>query len=207
MVKRAILEYGYRHIDTAKIYANEEQIGEALEEVIAAGVPRSELYITTKLWHDDYHDVEAACRESLRKLRLEYVDLYLVHWVRPVMDWNDDNWKITSPPQHQIWSKMEALVDAGLCKSIGVSNCVMPMLGDLIAGCRIKPVVNQVEIHPYFQQERVNVFHQKWGIYLQAYAAIGSGHWQTRPDEFMSLNPLTEPVITEIAAAKGKTPA
>ena len=110
MVKRAILEYGYRHIDTAKIYANEEQIGEALEEVIAAGVPRSELYITTKLWHDDYHDVEAACRESLRKLRLDYVDLYLVHWVRPVMDWNDDNWKITSPPQLQIWSKMEALV-------------------------------------------------------------------------------------------------
>ena len=142
MVKKAILEYGYRHIDTAKIYANEEQIGEAIAECIAAGVPREELYITTKLWHDDYHDVEAAARESLRKLKLEYMDLYLVHWVRPCMNWDSPNWDITSPPQHVIWSKMESLVDAGLTKSIGVSNCVMPMLADLLAGCRIKPVVN-----------------------------------------------------------------
>ena len=142
MVKTAILQYGYRHIDCAKIYANEELIGEAIAECIAAGVPRSELYITTKLWHDDYHNVEAACRESLRKLQLDYMDLYLVHWVRPVMDWNSPNWDITSPPQHKTWSRMEALVDAGLTKSIGVSNCVMPQLADLIAGCRIKPVVN-----------------------------------------------------------------
>lgn len=87
MVKRAILEYGYRHIDTAMIYGNEEQIGEALAEVMAAGVPREELYITTKLWHSQYNDVEAACRESLRKLGLEYIDLYLVHWVRPCINW------------------------------------------------------------------------------------------------------------------------
>ena len=153
MVKKAILEYGYRHIDTAMIYGNEELIGEALAECMAAGVPRSELYITTKLWHSDYADVEAACRESLRKLGLDYVDLYLVHWVRPVINWDDPNWAITSPPHHVIWSKMEALVDAGLTKSIGVSNCVMPQLADLIAGCRIKPVVNQVEVHPYFQQK------------------------------------------------------
>ena len=126
MVKKAILEYGYRHIDTAMIYGNESEIGEALTECMEAGVPRSELYIVTKLWHTDYHNVEAACRESLRKLKLDYVDLYLVHWVRPVIDWNDPNWKITSPPHHVIWSRMEALVDAGLTKSIGLSNCVMP---------------------------------------------------------------------------------
>ena len=109
---------------------------------MAAGIRREELFITTKLWHDDYHNVEAACRESLRKLRLEYVDLYLVHWVRPVINWESENWEITSPPQHVTWSRMEALVDAGLTKSIGVSNCVMPQLADISAGCRIKPSVN-----------------------------------------------------------------
>ena len=109
---------------------------------MAAGIRREELFITTKLWHDDYHNVEAACRESLRKLRLDYVDLYLVHWVRPVINWESENWDITSPPHHVTWSRMEALVDAGLVKSIGVSNCVMPQLADIIAGCRIKPSVN-----------------------------------------------------------------
>ena len=142
VVKEAILNQGYRHIDTAKVYQNEEAIGEALEECMAAGIRREDLFITTKLWHDDYHNVEAACRESLRKLRLDYVDLYLVHWVRPVINWESENWDITSPPQHVTWSRMEALVDAGLTKSIGVSNCVMPQLADIIAGCRIKPSVN-----------------------------------------------------------------
>jgi len=170
-------------------------------------VPREELFITTKLWHDDYDNVEAACRESLRKLKLEYMDLYLVHWVRPCVNRDSENWDITSPPQHVTWGRMEALVDAGLTKSIGVSNCVMPMLADLIAGCRIKPAVNQIEIHPYFNQARVNVFHQKWGIFCQGYASIGSGHWQLRPDEFVDLNPLTDPTITDISTRLGKSPA
>ena len=207
MIKKAILEYGYRHIDTAMIYMNEEEIGDALQEVMAAGVPREELYITTKLWHSDYHNIEEACRTSLRKLKLEYIDLYLIHWVRPIINWEAENWEITSPPLHVRWAKMEALVDAGLTKSIGVSNCVMPQLTDLLSYARIKPVVNQVEVHPYFNQAKSNMFHRKWGIYLQAYASIGSGHWQTRPGEFMDINPLTDPVITEIATAIGKSPA
>jgi len=153
MVKRAILEYGYRHIDTAKCYNNEEEIGEALQEVMAAGVPREELYITTKLWHDDYDNVEAACRESLRKLKLDYVDLYLVHWVRPIINFESDNFELSGPPKHVLWQRMEALVDAGLTKSIGVSNCIINMLADMLAYARIKPVVNQVEMHPYFQQK------------------------------------------------------
>lgn len=94
------------------------------------------------MWHDDYNDVEAACRESLRKLRLDYIDLYLVHWVRPVFDWDSPTWAVQGPAHHVIWSKMEALVDAGLTKSIGVSNCVMPMLADMMAYARIKPAVN-----------------------------------------------------------------
>jgi len=109
---------------------------------MAAGVPREELYITTKLWHVDYHNVEGAMRESLRKLKLEYVDLYLVHWVRPVINWESETWECTGPPHHVIWQNMEALVDAGLTKSIGVSNCVMNMLADMLVYARIKPVVN-----------------------------------------------------------------
>ncbi len=135
------------------------------------------------------------------------MDLYLVHWVRPVMDLESDNWDIISPPHHVIWSKLESLVDAGLTKSIGVSNCVMPMLADLLAGCRIKPAVNQIEVHPYLQQTQVLKFHSKWGIHVQCYATIGSAHWDLRPSEFMDINPLTDPIITEIATAKGKTAA
>jgi len=103
LIKSAILVHGYRHIDTAKIYGNEAEVGEAIAECVAAGVPREEIYVTTKLWHDDYHDVEAACRESLRKLKLDYIDLYLVHWMRPCINWESPNWDITSPPHHVIW--------------------------------------------------------------------------------------------------------
>ena len=112
------MNQGYRHIDTAKVYQNEEAIGEALEECMAAGIRREELFITTKLWHDDYHNVEAACRESLRKLRLEYVDLYLIHW--PVNGMSCSG----SPkvPMHVLWAKMEQLKELGLARAIGVSN-------------------------------------------------------------------------------------
>lgn len=106
-VKSAILEHGYRHIDTAKVYENEEQVGEALEECIAAGVPRADLFVTTKLWNNDYNDVEGACRTSLRKLKLEYVDMYMIHWMILPIDYESEDWHVTSPPFHVIWQKME----------------------------------------------------------------------------------------------------
>lgn len=141
-VKDAILKYGYRHIDTAMIYGNEEFVGEALKEAMEAGVKREELYITTKLWHTDKNDVEGAIKTSLKKLQLDYVDLYLVHWMRADIDFDSDDWKIKSPPHHIVWAGMEALVEKGLTKSIGVSNCTTPMFFDLLAGCKIKPAVN-----------------------------------------------------------------
>ena len=159
LVKNAILKYGYRHIDTATLYGNEDLIGEALQECMAAGVKREELFITTKLWHDDKNNVEGALRTSLKKLKLSYVDLYLVHWMRPLIDFKSKQWKITSPPNHVIWSQMEGLVKKGLTKSIGVSNCTIPVLFDILGSCKIKPVVNQVECHPYLQQKAVNDFH------------------------------------------------
>lgn len=149
VVKSAILEHGYRHIDTATVYENEPQIGEALEECIAAGVRREDLFITTKLWMSGYADIEGTCRESLRKLRLEYVDMYMIHWMILPLDFDSEDWQPKSPPFHVIWKEMEGLVKKGLVKSIAVSNCTIPMMIDLLAGCEIKPVVNQIELNPY----------------------------------------------------------
>lgn len=207
IVKKAVLEHGYRHIDTAKFYGNEQAVGEAVAECIAAGVPRSELFITTKLWHDDYNDVEGALRESLRKLGLDYVDLYLVHWMRPVIDWTTDDYKIVSPPHHVIWKSMEACQKAGLTKSIGVSNATMVQMADLLAGCEIRPALNQIEVHPYLQQTAVKRFHQKWGVYVECYAAAGANHWPLRPPQHADVNVLADPVLAELAQAKGKTAA
>ena len=141
VVKSAILEHGYRHIDTAKVYNNESQIGEALQEVFAAGIKREDIFVTTKLTGVDKHDVESALREGLKKLQLDYVDLYLVHWIWPKVDeGNTEN--IYSVPLHKVWEQMEKVVELGLTKSIGVSNCSVPMLLDLLSYAKIKPVMN-----------------------------------------------------------------
>jgi len=132
---RGIVEAGYRHIDTAMLYGNEELVGEAIKIAIEKGVKREELFITTKLWQTQYADVEGAIRESLARLQLDYIDLYLVHW---------PNGYFTTPkkPVHVLWPEMEALVDKGLTKSIGVSNYNNQMVWDLLCYCRIKPVAN-----------------------------------------------------------------
>ena len=187
-------------------YDNEAAVGEAIQECIAAGVKREDLFITTKLWHTDKNDVEAGIKTSLAKLKLDYVDLYLIHWMRPQIDW-DNGEKILTPPNHIVWAGMESLVEKGLTKSIGVSNCTIPLLYDILAGCKIKPVINQVECHPYFQQTRVNEFHQKYGIFLESYASVGSGHFTRRKEEYKDVSVLDDAVIKEIATAKGKTPA
>jgi alcohol dehydrogenase (NADP+) len=141
VVKESILNHGYRAIDTATIYQNEEVIGNALQEVFAAGIKREDLFITTKLWQSDKDDVEGTLRTSLKKLKLEYIDLYLVHWMAPKMVWEDAE-PIKNTPTHKIWAELERLVDAGLIKNIGVSNCSVSMLVDLWSYARHKPVIN-----------------------------------------------------------------
>ena len=149
MVKSSILDHGYRHIDTAKLYGNEQDIGEALKEVFEAGIKREELFITTKLWHTDKGDAEAAFDLSLSKLGLEYVDLYLVHNMVPAIDFDSDDWSSKSPPHYVIWKMLEEQVKKGRVRSIGVSNFTVPALLDLIAGAEIKPALNQIECHPF----------------------------------------------------------
>lgn len=140
-VKAAVLKYGYRHIDTAKLYGNEKAIGEALKEVYAeSDIKREDIFITTKLWIDEREDVEAAARGCIERLDCGYLDMYLLHYVNVPIDYK--NGEIKPIPLEKTWKDMEALVEKGLVKSIGVSNCPVIMLMNLIAGAKIPPANN-----------------------------------------------------------------
>lgn len=209
-VKCAIEKVGYRHIDCASIYQNEKEIGEAFSEVFSSGeIKRSEVFITSKLWCTDHHseNVEKVCRQTLADLKLEYLDLYLIHWgiafehggdLEPI---GSDGVIKTAPISTQeTWQAMEKLVEKGLVKTIGVANFTTAMLIDLLSYAKIKPVVNQIEIHPYNSQSELVAFCQKNGIAVTAYSPLGSAG-------DLANKPLTDQVVLEIAQAHGKTPA
>jgi 2,5-diketo-D-gluconate reductase A len=177
------LEVGYRHIDTAAIYGNEEGVGAALA---SSGIARDELFITTKLWNDRQTDAEAAFDESLAKLGLDYVDLYLIHWPTPQKDTYVEAWK-----------SLEKIYASGRAKAIGVSNFLVPHLTKLLANSDVVPAVNQIELHPAHQQPEVTAFSREHGIAIEAWGPLGQGKY-----------PLFEaPEVTGPAAAHGKTPA
>lgn len=183
VVEQAI-RAGYRHIDTARIYGNEEGVGRAIR---AAGVPREDLFITTKLWNDD-HDREkalAAIDGSLERLGLDAVDLFLVHWAKPKQGKHVEAWKALIEIQ-----------EAGKARSIGVSNHPVAQLREVIEATGVTPVIHQIELHPYFQQRELRALHAELGIVTEAYSPLGSGS-----------EVLQDPVITEIAEAKGATTA
>lgn len=115
------------------------------------------------MWQTEKDDVEGALRRSLKKLKLDYIDLYLIHWMAPKMVWEDAE-PIKHTPTHIVWTELERLADAGLIKNLGVSNATIPMLIDLWSYARYKPVVNQVELHPYFVQKDYVAFHKKLGV-------------------------------------------
>ena len=135
-IESAIEQVGYRSLDTASFYANEEVVGEALANCFERGaVTREEVFVTTKMWHTEYEDPEAALRRSLQKLRLDSVDMYLIHW-----PWNGiGDIKV---PMHVLWPKMERLQQMGLTKAIGVSNFNVQLLADMLTYCTIKPACN-----------------------------------------------------------------
>lgn len=185
------LKAGYRHIDTASGYGNEEPIGRAIKD---SGIPRSDIFITTKLWSTFHHDPEAALTTSLKKLGTDYVDLYLMHWpialnphgtpanmpMRPdglrdiLYDWNFT----------KTWKLMEPLVEKGLTKSIGVSNCSVKYLTELLAAdLKVRPVANQVELHPYLPQNDLLAFCKENDIVLEAYSPLGSAEAPLLQDE------------------------
>jgi 2,5-diketo-D-gluconate reductase A len=176
------LAAGYRHIDTAAAYGNEAQVGEAIR---ASGLDRSEVFLTTKCWNDDqgYEEAKRALHASLQRLRLDFVDLYLIHWPVPTHDRYVETWRA-----------FIELRDEGLARTIGVSNFLPGHLERVIAESGETPAINQVELHPYFQQRELGGLHESLGIVTEAYSPLAQGLV------------LGDPAIAAIAEAHSRTP-
>ncbi len=182
-IKHALVNCGYKHVDCAYIYQNEKEIGEAFSSVFSNGIKRDDVFVTSKLWNNshDPNDVEKACRDTLIDLKLDYLDLYLMHWglATPVSKGSSPkgkNGKYDLAPisVRETWEAMENLVKKGLVKSIGVANFTGAMLIDMLSYTKTVPAVNQIELHPYLQQERLIEFCNDVGIAVTAYSPLGS---------------------------------
>lgn len=213
---REALRIGYRHIDCAAIYGNEAEVGQALAAALAAGeVSRDELWVTSKLWCNSHEraDVVSALSKTLADLRLERLDLYLVHWPVAV---RRDRVSAKAPgdfaPESEVslletWRGMEDAQAAGLTRCIGVSNYSAKKLRDLAPDARVQPAVNQVELHPYLQQRELVEHCRSAGIVVTGYSPLGSSDrpaGMKRADEPVLLE---DPVLSEVAAHHGASPA
>lgn len=206
---RSALETGFRHLDCAERYRNEEAVGEAIEEALEARtLRRPDLFVTTKLWNTNHRPerVKPAFESSCRRLRLDYIDCYLIHTpfaFQPGddMDPRDGDGKVIYDRGISLadtWRALEGLVEEGHCRSIGLSDITLAKLREIVAIARIKPAVVQVESHPYLPEWDLLEFCRAHGIVVQAFAALGHA---------MEPNLLNDPVITAIAERVRKTPA
>jgi len=180
---KAALGAGYRHVDTAAVYENEQGVGEGIRQ---SGLPRSDIFLTTKLWNTDqgYEQTLKAFEASLKRLGTDYVDLYLIHWPSAHRGLFVDTWKA-----------LVKLKEEGRAKSIGVSNFYPEHIEKIVAETGVVPVINQIELHPDFQQRETRAFHEKHKIATQSWSPLGQGKL------------LGHPVIAEIAQKLGRTPA
>ncbi len=219
---RYAIGIGYRHIDCASVYGNEAEIGLALSDALAgrAGYPavkREELWITSKLWNDKHEpaDVAPSFEKSLRDLRQDYLDLYLVHW--PFPNFHPPKCDVTSrspdarPYIHEefmaTWRELEKLVDRGLVRHIGVSNVTVPKLKLILRDARIKPAVNEMELHPHFQQPELFDFVAQNGLVPIGYSPLGSPGRPERDRTADDTVDMEDPVIVKIAKDHGVHPA
>jgi diketogulonate reductase-like aldo/keto reductase len=178
---RTAIELGYRHIDTARAYGNEADVGAA---VLSSGVPRKDLFVTTKLWNSDqgYDTALRAFDQSLKQLKLDYVDLYLIHW--PVPGKRLDSWRA-----------LERVFGEGRARAIGVSNFLVPHLEELLARAKRVPAVNQIELTPFLQRKDTRALCRQAGIVVEAYSPLTRGE------------KLDHPVLVEVAKRVRRTPA
>jgi diketogulonate reductase-like aldo/keto reductase len=155
------LEAGYRHIDTAALYANESEVGEAIH---ASGIPREQIFVTTKLWNNDhgYEHALKAFDESIGRLGLDYVDLYLIHWPVETL-------------RHDSWRALEQILKDGRARAIGVSNYTVTHLDEILGRCETPPAVNQVEFHPFLYQVELLEYCRSHNIKLEAYSPLTKG--------------------------------
>jgi diketogulonate reductase-like aldo/keto reductase len=217
------IKNGFRHIDTATCYQNENEVGDAIEKCINEGiVKREELFVTTKLWSTNHHpnEVRHACEASLRRLKLKYLDLYLIHWPHSfandvAKDFDDlrdevlfpkgndgESWLKQRPvPLTDTWRAMEDLVDAQICRAIGVSNFHVDQLQNITNTARIMPAAHQVECHPCLPQRELKAEHAKFRIVTEAYCPLGIGEGD------ISKSLLQHPTVTSIAKQHNMSPA
>jgi 2,5-diketo-D-gluconate reductase A len=182
-VVAAALDAGYRHIDTAAAYHNEEGVGEGMRQ---SGLDRKDIFLTTKLWNDDqgFDATLSAFDKSLKRLGTDHIDLYLIHWPSPHRG-----------KYRETWKALVRLKEEGRARSIGVSNFTGEHLEAIIGDTGVTPVINQIELHPDFQQKALRAIHDKLGIRTESWSPLGQGQL------------LTHPAITGLAAGLGKTPA
>ena len=185
------LKAGYRHIDTAAIYQNEESVGRAIRD---SGISRQEIFVTTKLWNTNhsYDEARHAFEQSMEKLGLDYLDLYLIHWPNPKLLRENDEWKTRNA---EVWRAMEDLYQEGKIRAIGVSNFLPKHLDALLETARIIPAVNQVRLAPGVYQEEVVAYCREKGILLEAWGPFGQGELFDKKE------------VQEIAVKHGKSVA
>ena len=214
---RGAARAGYRHFDCASVYDNENAIGHAFAEIFRGGLRREDVWITSKLWNDKHGDgdVIASCQKSIADLQCGYLDLYLIHW--PFPNFHPPGCDVTSrsadakPYIHEnymrTWRQMEELVDLGLVRHIGTSNMTIPKLRLVLRDARIKPAVNEMELHPHFQQPELFDYVVSNGIHPVGYCPLGSPNRPERDRTPDDTSPLEDPVIRQIAERHGVHPA
>lgn len=211
------VEAGYRHLDCAAVYGNEAEIGRTLASLFDAGLKREDLWITSKLWNDKHAeaDVVPACEKSIADLQCGYLDTYLVHW--PFPNFHPPGCTVESrsadakPYLHdnfmRTWRRMERLVDLGLVRHIGTSNVTIPKLKLILRDARVKPAVNEMELHPHFQQPELFDFVRANGVQPIGYCPLGSPNRPDRDRTPEDTDPLSDPVILAVAERHGIHPA
>ena len=212
---REAASVGYRHFDCASVYRNEPEVGEALQGVAADGISRESLWITSKVWNDRHHEVEQSCEQSLADLKLDYLDLYLVHW--PFPNSHGPGVSVDSRDPHAVpfvheqfmetWRQMERLVDRGLVRHIGTSNMTVSKLTGVLRDASVRPAANEMEIHPHFQQPELFDFCVREQIQPIGYCPIGSPSRPERDRTPEDTVDTEDPVIVAAANRLGVHPA